>query len=110
MNNVDLSLAQISNRTGLDAETNFRMGNTLVSLGYLERGEEAKRYHLGLKILDLGFNAIGHSDIRDIVRLNRPGITSALYSPLMVSARALSYESPTLPRDGSMPASARRSV
>src|SRR5687768_8372297 len=37
-------------------------------------------------------------------------ITSALKRPMTVSARALSYESPTLPTDGSIPASARRSV
>ena len=40
----------------------------------------------------------------------RVRITSVLYSPMMDSARALSYESPTLPTDCSMPASARRSV
>src|ERR671911_1136274 len=37
-------------------------------------------------------------------------ITSALSGALIVSARALSYESPTLPTEGSMPASASRSV
>ena len=37
-------------------------------------------------------------------------MTSVLYSPMIVSASALSYESPTLPTDGSMPASASRSV
>ncbi len=40
----------------------------------------------------------------------RRWITSALNKPLIVSARALSYESPTLPTEGSMPASASRSV
>ena len=40
----------------------------------------------------------------------RRWITSALNKPLTVSARALSYESLTLPTDGSMPASASRSV
>ena len=30
-------------------------------------------------------------------------ITSVLHNPLMVSAKALSYESPTLPTDGVMP-------
>ena len=37
-------------------------------------------------------------------------ISSALYSPMVVSAIALSYESPTLPTDVSMPASASLSV
>jgi hypothetical protein len=37
-------------------------------------------------------------------------ISSVLYRPLIVSARALSYELPTAPTEGWMPASARRSV
>jgi len=37
-------------------------------------------------------------------------INSVLYSPLIVSANALSYELPTAPTDGWMPASASRSV
>ena len=68
MNNIDLSLTQISKRTGLDAGTVFRLVNTLVMLGYLERGEEPKRYRLSIKILDLGFHAIGRRDMRDLVR------------------------------------------
>ena len=35
-------------------------------------------------------------------------ISSVLYKPITDSARALSYESPTEPTDGEMPASARR--
>src|SRR5213594_3263858 len=38
----------------------------------------------------------------------RRWITSVLYRPMIVSANALSYESPTLPTDGSAPASASR--
>ncbi len=68
MNNIDLSLTQISKRTGLDAGTVFRLVNTLLLLGYLERGEEAKRYRLAIKVLDLGFHAIGRRDLRDLVR------------------------------------------
>src|SRR3954447_15248365 len=40
----------------------------------------------------------------------RRRITSVLNRPLIVSASALSYESPTLPTEGSIPASSRRSV
>jgi hypothetical protein len=40
----------------------------------------------------------------------RRWITSVLNRPMIVSARALSYASPTLPTVGSIPASARRSV
>lgn len=44
------------------------------------------------------------------VRHDRRCTTSALYSPLIVSASALSYESPTLPADGCTPESTKRSV
>lgn len=37
-------------------------------------------------------------------------ITSVLYSPMVVSASALSYDSPTLPTEGSTPAASNRSV
>ena len=37
-------------------------------------------------------------------------ITSVLKSPITDSARALSYESPRLPTDGAIPASASRSA
>jgi hypothetical protein len=37
-------------------------------------------------------------------------MTSVLNNPITDSANALSYESPTLPTEGSMPASANRSV
>jgi len=40
----------------------------------------------------------------------RRRITSVSSSPITLSARALSQRSPTLPTDGSMPASASRSV
>lgn len=38
------------------------------------------------------------------------GVQTMKSRPITVSASALSYESPTLPTDGSMPAWARRSV
>jgi len=52
---------------------------------------------------------------RELHGLERaPGATSmndlCFVGPLIVSARALSKESPTLPTDGSIPASAKRSV
>jgi IclR family pca regulon transcriptional regulator len=43
------------------------MLNTLVELGYVRRIEK-RRYELSLKVLDLGFNAIGRRDLRSVVR------------------------------------------
>jgi len=37
-------------------------------------------------------------------------MTSVFYRPITLSARALSYESPTLPTEGSIPASLNRSL
>jgi IclR family pca regulon transcriptional regulator len=66
--NRALALTEIANRTGLDAGTVFRLVNTLLMLGYPERGHAKKTYRLALKVLDLGFNAIGRLDMRDLVR------------------------------------------
>ena len=68
MNNAELNLTQISNLTGLDAGTVFRIVNTLLMLGYLEHGETKKNYRLAIKVVDLGFHAIGRRDMRDLVR------------------------------------------
>ncbi|MDA1090492.1 MAG: IclR family transcriptional regulator [Proteobacteria bacterium] len=64
----ELTLSQISGRTGLDTGTVFRLANTLVMLGYLERVEGSKRYRLTLKVLDLGFNTLGRMEFRDVAR------------------------------------------
>jgi IclR family transcriptional regulator, pca regulon regulatory protein len=55
---AEMTLSQIAARANLDSGTTFRLINTLLSLGYLMRVEGARRYHLGLKVLDLGFSTI----------------------------------------------------
>ena len=60
----ELVLADIARRTGLDKGTTFRLLNTLVMLGYVERVDDTRRFRLSLKCLDLGFNAIARSDLR----------------------------------------------
>lgn len=67
-NNLEMTLTEIAVLAGLDAGTVFRIVNTLLMLGYLERGEGKKRYRLSIKVLDLGFHAIGRRDMRDLVR------------------------------------------
>jgi IclR family pca regulon transcriptional regulator len=51
-------------------------------LGYLENIESTKRYRLGLKVLDLGFNAIARMDLHII---SRP-ILRSLISPINEAA------------------------
>lgn len=62
-----LTVTEIAERAELDPGTAFRMLNTLVALGYVTRSEK-RRYALSLKVLDLGFNAIGRRDFRASVR------------------------------------------
>lgn len=63
----DLTLSQIATRAELDPGTTFRLVKTLVMLGYLQPAE-SKKYRLSLKVLDLGFNALGRMDIHAVVR------------------------------------------
>ena len=62
-----LTLSEIAAAAGLDPGTTHRMLNTLVELGYLARAE-GRRFTLTLKVLDLGFHAIGRQDMRAIAR------------------------------------------
>jgi len=63
----ELTLSQISVKAELDPGTTFRLVKTLVMLGYLQAAE-SKKYRLGLKVLDLGFNAFGRMDLHAIAR------------------------------------------
>jgi IclR family transcriptional regulator, pca regulon regulatory protein len=65
---AELNLSEISRLTELDVGTVHRLVRTLVGLGYLEQGESAKRYRLGLKVVDLGFNAISRIEVQSISR------------------------------------------
>ncbi len=64
---AQMTISDVSRVTGLDSGTVFRNLNTLFDLGYLERDDDSKQFRLSLKVLDLGFHAIGRSDIRDLV-------------------------------------------
>jgi IclR family pca regulon transcriptional regulator len=64
----ELVLAEVARRAGLDNATTFRLLNTLVMLGYVEKIGETRKFRLTLKCLDLGFNAIARSDLRTQAR------------------------------------------
>jgi IclR family pca regulon transcriptional regulator len=64
----ELTLSEIAVAAGLDSGTTYRMLNTLVNLGYLERVPDSRRFRLTLKVLDLGFHAIAQQDLRSTVR------------------------------------------
>lgn len=52
----DLSLAEISEHTGLDKSAAQRFAHTLWQLGYLEKDERTRRFRLGKPVLDLTFS------------------------------------------------------
>lgn len=64
---IDLTLSELAIAAKLDPGTTHRMLNTLVDLGYVAK-TEYKRFSLTLKVLDLGFRAIGRRDIRTLAR------------------------------------------
>lgn len=64
----ELVIADVARAAGLDNATAFRLLNTLVSLGYVEKVPDSRRFRLTFKCLDLGFNAIARSDIRSLGR------------------------------------------
>lgn len=63
----DLTLSELAGVSALDPGTTHRMLKTLIDLGYVARSE-AKRFTLTMKVLDLGFRAIGHRDMRTLAR------------------------------------------
>ena len=66
--NRALTLSEIAARVELDPGTVYRIVNTLTNAGYLDRVAGSKQFHLTLKVLDLGFNAIARTDLRDLAR------------------------------------------
>jgi IclR family transcriptional regulator, pca regulon regulatory protein len=64
----ELTMAEVARRAGVDNATAFRFLNTLVDIGYVDRVPETRNFRLGLKVLDLGFNAIARSDLRNSAR------------------------------------------
>ncbi|MGG5818563.1 IclR family transcriptional regulator [Falsiroseomonas sp. HW251] len=64
----ELLQSEVARRAGLDDGTTFRLLNTLVSLGYVAKVSGTRRFRLTLKPLELGFNAIARTGLRDLAR------------------------------------------
>lgn len=54
----ELSLTEISDKTGLSLSTVHRLVNALLNRQYLIRNEDNKKYFLGPKIMQLGAAAL----------------------------------------------------
>lgn len=74
----ELTMAEVARRAGVDNATAFRFLNTLVQTGYVERVPGARLFRLTTKVLDLGFNAIAHSDLRTQARPILRGLVGAI--------------------------------
>ena len=61
---VELVIADVARSAGLDNATAFRLLNTLVELGYVERVPETRRFRLTFKCLEL---EIGRASCRERV-------------------------------------------
>lgn len=64
----EMTLSEVADAADLDPGTAHRMLKTLQLLGYVHRDPVTKRFKLTLKVADLGFNAIGRTDFRDLAR------------------------------------------
>jgi IclR family pca regulon transcriptional regulator len=65
----ELTITDISARTGLDRGTAFRLLHTLEDLGYLAAVPDSRRFRLTLKCLELGYTPLVHADLK---KLSRP--------------------------------------
>lgn len=63
-----LSLAQIARALDVPRSSAFRIIHTLERMGYLERDEGGRGYHLGTRILSLGFEYLASLDVVDVAR------------------------------------------
>lgn len=65
---TEMTLSELARAADIDPGTAFRMLNTLVTLGYVARVPESRRFRLTLKVVDLGLHAIGRADLRELAR------------------------------------------
>lgn len=65
---TEMVIADVARAAGMDNATAFRLLNTLVMLGYVERVADTRRFRLTFKCLEIGFSAIARSDLRSLGR------------------------------------------
>jgi DNA-binding IclR family transcriptional regulator len=61
-----LTLAQLSETTGLSKATVLRLCSTLVKYGYLKQAPESRQYSLGLKLFELGSIVLSSFSLRKV--------------------------------------------
>ncbi len=61
-----IGVTKVSNITDIHKSTVYRILNTLVHLGYVSQNKDGK-YHVGLKLFEIGSKAINNLDLRQTV-------------------------------------------
>ena len=61
-----LGVSDLSRAVGLTRSTTHRYVTTLTALGYLQQDAETRKYRLGPRVLDLGFEAINSMELRHV--------------------------------------------
>lgn len=61
------SVSELSERTGFDKTTTYRLLMTLVDLGYVYRKNSSRDFQLGYKVISLGRNLLKENEVSDII-------------------------------------------
>jgi IclR family transcriptional regulator, pca regulon regulatory protein len=61
-----LGVSELARELSLTRSTTHRYVATLARLGYLQQDNLTRKYHLGPRVLDLGFSMLGVADISEI--------------------------------------------
>jgi len=64
----ELGITELAIEMGLGKSTIYGLVNTLLMAGYLEQNPDNKRYHLGLKLFEMGGIVQRRMDIREIAK------------------------------------------
>jgi IclR family transcriptional regulator, pca regulon regulatory protein len=72
-----LGISDLARQLALTRSTTHRYVATLATLGYLEQDEATRKYHLGARVLDLGFSMLGSLGLREIAAPQLRRLTEA---------------------------------
>jgi IclR family transcriptional regulator, pca regulon regulatory protein len=64
----NFTLAELSRLVDIPKSSLHRVVKTLSRMDYLRYEEQSKRYHLGVRVLSLGFNVLQSMELREIAR------------------------------------------
>ncbi|SHJ79665.1 IclR family transcriptional regulator [Desulfofundulus thermosubterraneus] len=90
------SLAELTRELGWSKPTVLRLLNTLEKYGFVNKNSTTKKYHLGLRLFDLGSIVAGQMDVRAIalpvMRKIRDKINEAVYLNVILEKERVCVE------------------